>query len=92
MFSKIDLRSGYHQIKIRSSDTPETAFSTRYGLYKYSVMSLGLTNAPAYFIYLMNSVFMPGVHKFVVVFVDDILGYSKTEREHTKHLTLCFNA
>jgi hypothetical protein len=86
VFSKIDLRLGYHQIKIRASDIPKTTFSTRYGLYEYLVMSFGLTNAPAYFMYFMNSVFMLELDKFVVVFIDDILVYSKNESEHTKHL------
>jgi hypothetical protein len=86
VFSKIDLRSGYHQIKIKPCDIPKTAFSTRYGLYEYLVMSFGLTNAPAYFMYLMNSVFMPELHKLVVVFIDDILMYSKTNEDHTNHI------
>jgi len=88
VFSKIDFRSGYHQIKIKPEDVPKTAFTTRYGLYEYLVMSFGLTNAPAHFMYLMNSVFMPELDKFVVVFIDDILIYSKTKKEHAEHLRI----
>jgi hypothetical protein len=88
MFSKIDLRSRYHQLKIWESDIPKTAFCTQYGLYEYTVMSFGLTNTPAYFMYLMNKVFMEYLDKFVVVFIDDILVFSKTEEEHEKHLRL----
>ena len=73
VFSKIDLCSGYDQIKIRSQDIPKTAFATRYGLYKYLVMSFGLINAPIFFMYLMDSVFMLELDKFVVVFINDIL-------------------
>jgi hypothetical protein len=86
--SKIDLRSGYHQLKICATDIPKTAFTTRYGLYEYTVMSFGLTNAPAYFMYLMNKVFTEYLDKFVVVFIDDILVYSKTKEEHGKRLRL----
>jgi hypothetical protein len=88
MFSKIDLRSGYYQLKIRESDIPKTAFITRYGLYEYTIMSFGLANATAYFMYLMNKVFMEYLEKFMVVFINDILIYSKDEEEHEKHLHL----
>jgi len=87
-FSKIDLRLGYHQIKIRVEDIPKTAFSTRYGLYEYTVMSFGLTNAPAYFMYLMNSIFFEELDVFVVIFIDDILIFSKTEEEHAEHIRI----
>jgi hypothetical protein len=86
VFSKIDLRSGYHQIKIKPCDFPKMAFSTRYGLYEYLVMSFGLTNAPAYFMFLMNSVFISELDKFIVVFIDDILIYSKTKEDHANHI------
>jgi hypothetical protein len=88
VFSRIDLRLGYHQIKIRASDVPKTAFSTKYGPYEFLVMSFGLTNAPAYFMYLMNSVFMIELDKFIVVFIDDILIFSKNKDERTKHLRI----
>jgi hypothetical protein len=88
VFSKIDLQSGFHQLKIRECDIPKTAFVSRYGLYEYTVMSFGLTNAPAYFVYLMNKVFMEYLVKFVVVFIDDILVYSRSEEEHEEHLRL----
>jgi hypothetical protein len=86
VFFKVDLHSGYHQIKIRPEDIPKTVFSTRYGLHEYLVMSFGLTNAPTHFMYLMNSIFMSELDKFVVVFIDDILIYSKSEEEHARHL------
>jgi hypothetical protein len=88
VFSEIELRSGYHQMKIRPSDIPKTAFTTRYELYEYIVMSFGSTNAPACFMYLMNKIFMEYLDKFVVVFIDDILIYSKNEEEHEEHLRL----
>ena len=85
-FSKIDLRSGYHQMKIRDSDIPMTAFVTRYGQFEFTVVSFGLTNAPAYFMNMMNKVFMDELDKFVVVFIDDILVYSPTTEEHEHHM------
>jgi hypothetical protein len=88
VFSKIDLGLGYHQLKIRESDIPKTAFRTRYGLYEYTVMSFGLTYAPAYFMYLMNKVFMEYLVKFAVVFIDDILIFSRVEEQHKVHLRL----
>jgi hypothetical protein len=88
VFSKVDLRSGYHQLKVQKCDIPKTAFVSRYGLYEFTVMSLGLTNAPAYFMYMMNKVFMEYLDKFVVVFIDDILVYSRNEEEHEGHLRL----
>ena len=88
MFSKIDLRSSYFQLKIKEQDMPKTAFTTRYGLYEYTVMPFVLTNAPAYYMNMMNKVFMEFLDKFVVVFIDDILIYSKSKEEHAEHLHL----
>jgi hypothetical protein len=88
IFSKIDLRSGYHQLKIQESDIPKTTFRIRYGLYEYIVMSFRLTNAPTYFMYLMSKVLMEYLDKFIVVFIDDILVFSRTEEEHEVHLRL----
>ena len=86
IFLKIDLRSGYHQLKIKDADVHETTFRTRYGHYEFLVMTLGLTNAPAAFMDLMNRVFRPYVDQFVVVFIDDILVYSKDRGSHDTHL------
>jgi hypothetical protein len=88
VFSKIDLRLGYHQLKVRECDIPKTAFVLRYGMYVYTVMSFRLTNAPSYFIYLMHKVFMEYMDKFVMMFIDDILVYSRSQEEHEEHLHL----
>jgi hypothetical protein len=88
VFSKIDLRTGYHKLKICVSDLPKTTLTTHYGLYEYTIMSFGLTNAPVYFMNLMNKVFMKFLDKFVIAFIDDILIYFKSEEEHATHLKL----
>ena len=88
VFSKIDLRTGYHQLRIKKEDVQKTAFRSRYGNYEFTVMPFGLTNAPAAFMDLMNRVFRPYIDKFVVVFIDNILIYSKNEKEHEEHLRI----
>ena len=88
MFSKIDLRSGYHQNLVKADDVQKAAFRSRYGHYEYVVMPFGVTNAPAVFMDYMNRIFRPFLDKFVVVFIHDILIYSRTQEEHAEHLRL----
>lgn len=88
VFSKIDLCLGYHQIRIHKEDIPKIAICTRYGSYEFTVMSFGATNAPSTFMQLMNSVFIEYLDKFVIIFIDDILIFSKSVEDHAEHLFL----
>jgi hypothetical protein len=90
IFSKIDIRSGYHQVRIKDEDINKTAFRTRYGHYEFTVVSFGLSNRPIVFMCLMNGVFMDYLDKFVIVFLDEIMVYSKLEEEHEQHLRMVF--
>jgi hypothetical protein len=92
VFSKIDLNSGYHQLRIREEDIEKTTFSTRYGHYEYVVVSFGLTNAPATFMEAINGMLHEYLDDFVVIFLDDILIYSQTEEEHERHLSLVLDS
>ena len=92
VYSKINLRTGYHQLRVKEDDIPKTAFKTRYRHFEFTVMPFGLTNAPSAFIDLMHRVFQPYLDQFVVVFVDDILIYSQSEEEHEDHLRIVLQA